>query len=117
MRNSLWQNAAKVIDHHYTALAMGVALSDFDSLAFLSLPVDFVPDEDTGFFIAYTQGMEAGSSMRMLEYEKQVIEVIECSSLLSIASWSSAPIPNIAKGKIWCLLKPHKQRPPHQKSH
>ena len=74
MRHRYEKMLRKVIDHVYTALAIGALCLLLTIALFIYLPIDFVPDEDTGFFIAYTQGMEGGSSYRMLEYEKQVID-------------------------------------------
>lgn len=100
----------KVIDHYYTALAIGGACLILTVILFFYLPVDFVPDEDNGFFIAYTQGLEAGSSIRMLGYEKKVLEVLSANpyvdSVVAMSSYSE-----YRKGQNLILLKPENQRP------
>jgi hydrophobic/amphiphilic exporter-1 (mainly G- bacteria), HAE1 family len=101
----------KVIDHQYTALTIGLICLVATVWLFYTLPVDFVPDEDSGFFIAYTQSREAGSSIRMLEYENQVLEIIKAhpaiDSAIAISSYSE-----YRKGQNLILLKPANERPP-----
>lgn len=52
---------------------MSVVLS---GVMFMVLPQDFMPGDDMGFFIAYTQGEEGTSSDRMDDYQHRVNEVI-----------------------------------------
>ena len=110
MRESYGRTLKRVIDHSYTALAIGAVCLILSVALFFYLPVDFVPDEDTGFFIAYIQGQEAGSSIRMRGYEDQVIEVLKASpyvdSAVAIGSYSE-----YRKGQNLIQLKPQSQRP------
>ena len=110
LKDSYGNALKKVIDHTAAALIVAFLCLLFTILFFIYLPVDFLPDEDTGFFIAYTQGMEAGSSMRMLEYENQVIDVLNknphVESSVAISSYSE-----YRKGQNLILLKPANERP------
>jgi HAE1 family hydrophobic/amphiphilic exporter-1 len=104
----------QVIDHHYTALAIGMICLIFTVVLFVYLPIDFIPDDDTGFFIVYTQEQEAGSSIRMQGYQKQVTEVLRASpyvdQTVGISSYSE-----YRKGQNLVRLKPADKRPPIRK--
>ncbi len=111
MRDAYGRMLAKVIDHSVAALTIGALCLILTIVLFFYLPVDFIPDEDTGFFIAYTQGMEAGSSSRLFDYQQQVIDVLNRSpyvdSAVAISSYSE-----YRKGQNLILLKPENERPP-----
>ncbi len=78
---------------------------------FLYIPTDFVPDEDVGFFVIYTQEMEGGSSARMLNYENQIIELLKNDpSIDNFVAISS--VNEYRKGLNFVHLKPENQRPP-----
>lgn len=111
MRNAYGRMLAKVIDWYYEAVVIGLICLALTVLLFFYIPIDFVPDEDAGFFIVYTQGMEAGSSYRMQDYEKQVADVLKAhpavEKVIAISSYSE-----YRKGQNLIALKPHGQRPP-----
>ncbi len=110
MRDKYGRMLRSVIDHRFTALAIGAACLILSILLFIYLPVDFLPDEDSGFFIAYTQGTEGGSSIRMHDYEKKVMQTLAANpyvdSVVAISSYSE-----YRKGQNLILLKPQNQRP------
>lgn len=101
----------KVLDHSFMALSLAAACLLGTIALFFYLPVDFVPNEDTGFFIAYTQGMEAGSSLRMRAYEKDISDILlrhpHVQSAITMSSYSE-----YRKGQNLILLKPENERPP-----
>ena len=43
-------------------------------ILFKMLPTDFIPDEDIGFIIAYTEAEQGTSSDQMHQYQQQVIK-------------------------------------------
>lgn len=100
----------KFINYRLTALLIGFACLIATAALFLFLPIDFVPDEDSGFFIAYTQTTEAGSSYRLKSYEQEVIKILQehpaVDSAIAISSYSE-----YRKGQNLVLLKPQGQRP------
>jgi HAE1 family hydrophobic/amphiphilic exporter-1 len=80
---------------------------------FFKLPIDFLPEEDVGFFIAYAQGAQAGASEKALKQENQILEVLRTNpsieSVVGISSYSEyRNIQNLIR------LKPSGQRPPVQ---
>ena len=62
---------SKVIDKYYARFVGGIYLLLLTVVAIFPITTDFVPDEDAGFFVVYTQGMEAGSSIRMLNMKSR----------------------------------------------
>lgn len=60
-------------------LAFGVAiLSIIGSVVlFKMLPTDFIPDEDIGFIIGYTEAEQGTSSGRMQDYQTEIVNVMK----------------------------------------
>lgn len=113
MQNVYRRWLVAVLDHRKTALAIGLICLAATGWLIHSLPTDFIPDEDIGFFIAYTQGAEGGSSANMLDYENKLIEIIQSNpaveSFVAISSYSE-----YRKGLNLVHLKPIGERPPIQ---
>jgi len=111
MRESYRRMLVGVLNHGAMALIVGAACLIATILLFYYLPVDFLPDEDDGFFIAYTQEQEAGSSYRLLEYQEKIMEIIKANpaieSSVAISSYSE-----YRKGQNLIRLKPFGERLP-----
>lgn len=109
MRDAYGRMLLKVIDWQGTALLVGLICLILTCLLFYKLPTDFLPDEDTGFFIAYAQAMEAGSSSQMLNYQKQIVEVLQAhpavDKIVAISSYSE-----YRKAQNLVVLKPISER-------
>ena len=109
MRSSYGRMLNRVLDHQITALIVGLVCLVATLFLFYVIPVDFIPDQDAGFFIAYTQGMEAGSSQRLLNYEKQVMEIVRndpnVQAMVAVSSYSE-----YRKGQNLIVLKPPNDR-------
>lgn len=111
MCNAYHKMLIKVLDHQFTALTIGLGSLIATVFLFYYLPTDFVPNEDVGFFVIYTQEMEGGSSPRMLDYENRIIEVLRNDpSIEDFIALSS--ITEYRKGLNYVHLKPIKERPP-----
>lgn len=101
----------KVFDHRLTALAIGLLCLAATVYLLFALPTDFVPNEDMGFFVIYTQEIEGGSSYRMRNYEDKIIDVLrKNSSVDTFVALSS--INEYRKGLNFVKLKPQVERPP-----
>lgn len=109
MRDAYGRMLAKVIDRYYAAVAVGLFCLVLTGWFFYTIPTDFLPNEDAGFFIVYTQEMEAGSSMRMQNYEKQVAQVLKehpaVEKVITMSSYAQ-----YRKGQNLVVLKPYAQR-------
>lgn len=80
---------------------------------FIYLPIDFVPDEDLGFFLINTQEREGGSSYDLLSKENELARLLvenpAVEKIVTISSFSE-----YRKGLNLVRLKPIKKRPPIQ---
>jgi len=102
-----------VLDHHKSALAVGLACLIATAWLIVHIPTDFLPDEDIGFFVVYTQALEGGSSYNMVDLESQLIELLRknpaIQAFVSISAYSE-----YRKGLNLVRLKPQGERPPIQ---
>ncbi len=103
----------RVLDHRLTAL--GIAFVSLAATFYLLkfIPIDFLPDEDLGFFVIYTQEREGGSSYKLKEYNSEVVSLLQknpyVNRFVSICS-----INEYRKGLSLVYLKPIDKRPPIQ---
>lgn len=111
MRNAYHKMLVKVFDHQWTALTIGLFSLVATVYLFSHIPTDFVPNEDVGFFVIYTQEIEGGSSSRMLNYENRIIEVLQQDPHIDTFVALSS-VNEYRKGLNFIRLKPEKERPP-----
>lgn len=109
MRDAYGRWLSKVIDWHNAALFVGAVCLVLTGWFFYKIPTDFVPNEDAGFFIVYTQAIEGGSSSRMQDYEKQVADVLIAHPAVDKIVAMSA-YGEFRKGQNLVVLKPHSER-------
>jgi hydrophobic/amphiphilic exporter-1 (mainly G- bacteria), HAE1 family len=111
MRDAYGRMLTKVIDRYYEAVFVGLICLVLTVWLFYIIPTDFVPDEDAGFLVVYTQVREGGSSISMRKFEKEVADVIiahpAVDKVVAISSYSE-----YRKGQNLIALKPHDQRQP-----
>lgn len=111
MRDTYKKMLEKVFDHRKSALAVGLLCLIATVYLLFHLPTDFVPNEDMGFFVIYTQEIEGGSSSRMLDYENRIIEILRKNpSVDTFVALSS--INEYRKGLNFVKLKSQGERPP-----
>lgn len=100
-----------VLDHGWLSLTVALASLLVSGYYFYYLPKDFIPNDDIGFIIAYTQAAEGTSSSRMISYQKEVEEVIRhdpsVDTLVSLAAYQQ-----YRNGIAFIRLKPRHERPP-----
>lgn len=111
MRDVYHKMLVKVFNHQFAALSVGAACLIATIFMFIYIPTDFVPNEDVGFFVVYTQEMEGGSSSRMLKYENQMIDILKNDPNID-AFIALSSISEYRKGINLIRLKPQDQRPP-----
>lgn len=111
MRNVYHRMLERVFDHQAIALTVGMLCLAVTVYLFYHIPTDFVPDEDVGFFVIYTQEMEGGASARMINYENRIIEVLNNDPAIE-AFVALSSINEYRKGLNFVRLKPHNERPP-----
>lgn len=100
-----------ILVHRWVALVLGIATVLASSYYFYSLPKDFIPDDDIGFVIGFTQADEGTAPSKMVEYQNKVVDVIKSEH--SIDSFVSlAAIPQYRNGIIFIRMKPKADRSP-----
>lgn len=76
--------------HRLIILSIGLFSILLSLFLFKVLPRDFIPDDDIGFIIAYTEAAQGTSSDQMALYHKQITDALrmrpEIKSILSISS-------------------------------
>jgi len=100
-----------MLDHTYIPIIVGV-LSLFGSYYFMThLPIDFIPNEDAGFFSIYTQGEQGTSSYEMIELQKSVEKILlddpAIHNIVSVGAY-----PEYRQGLVLVYLKPANKRRP-----
>ena len=76
---------------------------------FKTLPQDFIPDEDIGFLIAYTEAEQGTSSDLMHTYQDQVVNILRKEPAVASLISNSAT-PQYRQGLVFIALKPRDQR-------
>lgn len=100
-----------ILNNRISALIV-FGLSIFFSVYLLIvLPKDFMPNDDVGFFIIYTQASQGTSSERMGEYQKNVVEILKNDPNIG-RFVSLAPFQTFRNGLIFTVLKPRSEREP-----
>lgn len=111
MRERYRRMLDSVFYHQWSALFVALASLAATLYLFTHIPTDFVPNEDVGFFVIYTQEIEGGSSPRMLDYENRIIEILKnYPHIETFVALSS--INEFRKGLNFVRLKPQNERPP-----
>lgn len=99
-----------VLHHRKTMLGVGVLSVLISFLFFKILPTDFIPDEDIGFLMAFTEAAQGTSSDQMRRYHIDIINALKNEpSIHSIVSISSNP--SYRQGLVFITLVPRAQRP------
>lgn len=74
------------------------------------LPRDFIPNDDIGFFIGYTQSAEGVSSEKMANLQEKVIEVVKQEPSID-QFFSVVASQQLRNGILYCHLRPRSERP------
>ncbi|WP_068467969.1 efflux RND transporter permease subunit [Candidatus Protochlamydia phocaeensis] len=99
------------LEHRGMMLLIGIGSVILSAFLFKILPTDFIPDEDIGFLIAYTESEQGTSSEQMNAYQQQVIRLLRQEPFIeSLMSISASPV--YRQGLIFIRLIPRNQRSP-----
>lgn len=100
-----------VLHHRKTMLLIGLGSIVLSLLLLKVLPTDFIPDEDIGFIIAYTEAAQGTSSEQMEEYQLQVRNILKKEpAVKSLVSVSANP--QYRQGIVFFALIPRNERKP-----
>lgn len=100
-----------VLNHRLRVLGVGLASILLSLFFFAYLPKDFLPDDDIGFMIAFTQAEEGASPDQIFELQDEFENVIKknenINSFVSLAGY-----PQTRQGIAFIVLKPYAKRAP-----
>lgn len=100
-----------ILHHRPVALLVMVLSLVLSCWLLIVLPKDFMPNDDIGFFIIYTQAAQGVSSARMIEYQKKLTDIVQqdpnVDRFVSIAANQQ-----FRNGIIYIHLKPLSERKP-----
>lgn len=100
-----------MLDHPYVPIFVGIFSLVGSYYLMMHLPVDFIPNEDAGFFTIYTQGEQGTSSYEMIELQKAIEEILlkdpAVHNLVSVGAY-----PEYRQGMVLVYLKPRSKRRP-----
>lgn len=102
------------LKYPFVPLAAG-ALSIIGSYFFFTvLPIDFIPNEDVGFFTIYTQAEQGTSSYEMIDMQKRIKNLLlnepGIKTIVSVGAY-----PEYRQGLLFVNLTPSNERPPVDK--
>lgn len=111
MLNGYKKALSGVFRHQKLVICVGIGSVVLSIILFKILPTDFIPDEDIGFIIAYTEADQGTSSMMMQSYQQQIVDILRKEpSIETIASNSGTP--QYRQGIIFIKLIPKINRKP-----
>lgn len=109
MLNHYKNGLTRVLHYRKTMLIIGVISVVLSLLLFKILPTDFIPDEDIGFILAYTEADQGTSSDQMRDYQQQVVKVLRNEQAInSITSITANPV--YRQGIVLLSLVPRNER-------
>lgn len=101
----------KNLKHRWIVVLAGVLCVLLSVYFFYILPSDFIPDEDIGFIIGFTEAEQGTSSDQMKVYQQQVINILQQEpSIKAIVSNSATP--QYRQGIVFIQMVPIKDRKP-----
>jgi hydrophobic/amphiphilic exporter-1 (mainly G- bacteria), HAE1 family len=98
-----------MLNHRWIALVLGAASIAASGYYFYELPKDFLPDDDIGFIMGFTQSDEGTAPARMVEYQNKVIDVLKLDPAID-SFVSLAAYPQYRSGIVFIRLKPRAER-------
>lgn len=100
-----------ILVHRFVALAILVVSVVLSAWLFIVIPKDFIPNDDIGFFVAYTQSAEGTSSTHMIEMQNKVADVVRADPNVERFVSISAN-QQFRNGILYIRLKPRSERKP-----
>lgn len=98
-----------ILKKAWIAIALGCLSIVFSILLILHLPANFLPIEDLGALVIYTEADQSTSSSQMKVYHNQIYnELIKLSYIRNITSITSTP--TYHQGLLYVTLIPKKER-------
>jgi HAE1 family hydrophobic/amphiphilic exporter-1 len=103
-----------VLGHRLFTVALSGALAALTFLLFYVIPKGFIPNDDTGQVVGYTEAAQGISFEEMSRHQQELVDLIRAdpnvAGVLSTVGQSDVSAASNT-GNILILLKPQKQRP------
>jgi len=100
-----------VLKYKKTTISTGVLCIIFAALLFVFLPKEFLPTQDMGFLMGFTESQDGTSPFEMSKYQEEVTTaLIQDKAIESVVGVSSITTDN--EGMLFIKLKPYKERGP-----
>ncbi|MBA3815127.1 MAG: efflux RND transporter permease subunit, partial [Parachlamydiaceae bacterium] len=97
------------LKHRWFVLIAGLLSVLLSVYFFYTLPTDFIPDEDIGFILGFTEAEQGTSSEQMKIYQQQVVDILRQEpSIQSLISNSATP--QYRQGIVFIQMIPRNQR-------
>ncbi|MCJ7603131.1 MAG: efflux RND transporter permease subunit [Desulfobulbaceae bacterium] len=113
MRHGYERSLQMVLRHRLATLIFSILLVAVTAHLFMIIPKEFIPSQDTGRIVGFTEGAQGISYQSMVEHQQAVAEVIsqepDVSNFMSaVGARSSSPTGN--SGRFFLTLKPRSER-------
>lgn len=102
-----------VMRHRPSVMALSILLMAATAYLFVIIPKDFIPSQDTGQIVAFTEGAQSSSFEAMVQHQKAAAEIVSREPAVAAfmsAVGASGPSPTINSGRIIMRLKPRSER-------
>lgn len=118
INNSMLNTYRKALDlslrHHFLTFLGGLLCLGGTIALFIFIPKDFLPADDLGFILGFTQAQDGTSPYKMIDLQKKVEEIIaDDPNVDRLVSVGAQPFDN--QGLFFISLKPYNQRLPMSK--
>jgi HAE1 family hydrophobic/amphiphilic exporter-1 len=100
--------------HRLSIMAITVAMMAATAWLFITIPKGFLPDQDTGQLVAFTEGQEGIGFDALVAHQKQIMAIVQSDPAVDAFMSSCGARNNVAanQGIIFMRLKPPAQREP-----
>jgi hydrophobic/amphiphilic exporter-1 (mainly G- bacteria), HAE1 family len=114
--NSFFLNGYKkflkiTLNHRIITVLVGIGCVVGSVFLYMTLPKDFLPDDDAGFIQGFTEAKDGTSPFYMAKYQKLLSdEILKDPAVTEVVSVGS--FTNDCQGMLFIRLKPYKERGP-----
>jgi HAE1 family hydrophobic/amphiphilic exporter-1 len=98
--------------HRLSIMALTVAMMIATGWLFVTIPKGFIPDQDTGQLLAFTEGQEGIGFDALVAHQKQVMAIVQADPAVAafMSSCGSRGFTGANQGLVFMRLKPRDQR-------
>ena len=100
--------------HRVSIMLVTVAMMAATAWLFVTIPKGFLPDQDTGQLLAFTEGQEGIGFDALVAHQKQVMAIVQADPAVGafMSSCGARGFTGANQGLVFMHLKPRNQREP-----